>query len=125
MKNTKEIIGNIVIAGSMLTAVRSAVDVALNKTFWSEVQRGQEIETQLRSQYGVEADCGRDFCVDKVRGVNSQETAAIILEQFYKERSKQLSSMPSNPATGSRVALGMTLVFGGITAAAVANRVKK
>jgi hypothetical protein len=125
--NSKEILGNLIIAGGLLTAAKAGTDLAANKKVFAELSQENAITTQLRSEYGIGNVCGEGICYDVVKGAKSPKEQQAILDEYYSTLRTEMNAIPKDPVAERWGFIDSGLILGGLAAAGaeVASKIKK
>lgn len=115
MKNSKEILGNLIIAGGLLTAAKAGADLAANKAFWKEGQQQQAITAQVDSEYTMES-CDR-YCPGVVSGVGMTSEERNILQKKYNAELEEKLNAVRDPIAEKSALIDLGIAVGGLLAA--------
>lgn len=115
----KEILGNLIIAGGILTAAKAGTDLAANKKFWDEQRQETNTIAQVNSEYGVTTVCATGMCADVVRDGNTIEEKQAILDEYYTTLRTKLNEIPRDPIADRWGLIDSGLILGGLAAAGV------
>ena len=116
----KEILGNLIIAGGLLTAAKAGADLAANKNFWEEGRQQNAITQQVNSKYTME-DC--TYCQNRVKA-GPGENWRSLQDKYNAELEEKLDTV-RDPIAEKSALIDIGLLVGGLFATGAGSELKE